>query len=525
MARIRPIIASLAGLLALGIVALAAEADARSSSRSGGYSRPSSSYSAPSRRPSIAPAPSRPSSSGGYTRPSAPSTAPSTRPQWAPVERSRTPPAAPRPGAGDREVQRRTSADALQEYRRQQDRQRQEESRFARPSTPVERAPPVATGPWRAPPRYERYDDWSRARTTTYGGYGWSAPSYSYQSRPSFGMWDGMMLWFLLDNLRRPGYADFFHHHRDDPGYQSWRGEADRLARDNPDLRGKLDSLDGELTRRTGQPRDRSYVPPGIDPAIAVSAERAVRPVRAESSGGGFWIVVFVVLAGGAVLFWLWRRRRAAQAAATVAAQAAEVDMGRFRVGMTVSIDPTPFLMADGKLRVAQPAASAQGLASIDAVAALESDRLSLHRLYFPGGKAFYQVHLDAQGEVDECRYFAKLDEVQPANAGEWGFWLDEREGMIGWPEFETKDGLQHVRAWSPGEARLPPVRLAETIRHLEGTSTRQHDAMLYARDTGLAAPAPATEYLLVAAIEGDAGARVELHVGIDINPASLALT
>jgi hypothetical protein len=516
--RVKPITLLLAGLLALTITTLAGEADARGRSSSGGYSRPS--YSAPSRRPSIAtPAPSRPApSSGGYARPSAPSTG-----QWAPVQR--TPSVIPRQGAGDRDIQRRTSVDALADFRRQQERLKQDESRYARPAPPPPSAPPPATGPWRQPPRYDRYDDWSRARTTYYGGYGYSPPRYAYQSSPSFGIWDATMLWFLLDNLRRPGYADFFHHHRDDPGVQSWRADAERLARDNADLRSKLQSLDSELAGRTGQPRDPAYVPPGVDPSVAMAAQRAVRaPVR-ERSGPSWILIALVVVGGGAVLFWLWQRRRAAAPQAAAAASQPEVDMAKFRVGMTVTIDPTPFLMAGDKVRVAPPAASDKGLTSIDAVAELRSDNVSLHRLYLPGGEAFFQLHLDSAGDVDECRYFAKLDEVQPANADEWRFWLDEREGMIGWPEFETKDGTRHARAWSPGSERQPPLHFAEAIRHLEGTSTRTQDAMLYARETGVAAPGPDTEYLLVSAVEGDAGARVELHVGIDLNPAGLSLT
>ena len=518
MPRRIPLIAS---ILALLVSTAAFDADARGRSGSGGYSRPS--ISAPSRTPSIAP--SRPSygggSSGGYSRPSPPSGA-----QWAPVQR--TPPVARAPqSAGDREMQRRTSVDALGEYRRQQERLKQDESRFARPSAPVQTAPRPPSGPWSQPPRYDRYDDWSRARTSYYGSYGWSAPPYAYQSSPSFGAFDAMALWFLLDNLRRPGYADFFHNHRDDPGYQSWRSEADRLARDNAELRGKLQTLDGELAQRSGQPRDPSYVPPGMDPSIAMAARGAVRPAQApQSSGYGWLVVVVVAMAGAAVFYWLWRRRQAASAAVPGAGAAVpEADMAKFRVGMTVSVDPTPFLMAGGKLRVQSPQASASGLTSIDAVARLDSDRVSLHRLYLPGGEAFYQLHLDDQGEVDECRYFSKLDEVQPATPDEWAFWLDEREGMIGWPEFETKDGKRHGRIWSPGESKLPPVRFDETIKHLEGTSHRTHDAMLYGIDTGLTAPGPSVEYLMVAAVEGDAGARVELHVGVDINPASLSLT
>ena len=48
--------------------------------------------------------------------------------------------------------------------------------------------------------------------------------------------------------------------------------------------------------------------------------------------------------------------------------------------------------------------------------------------------------------------------------------------------------------------------------------------AMLYAGATGASQPAPQTEYILVAAVEEAGQAWVEIHAGIDINPASLTL-
>ena len=48
--------------------------------------------------------------------------------------------------------------------------------------------------------------------------------------------------------------------------------------------------------------------------------------------------------------------------------------------------------------------------------------------------------------------------------------------------------------------------------------------AMLYGGPTGAAPPAPDTEYILVAAIEEGGQAWVEIHAGIDVNPAALTL-
>ena len=47
---------------------------------------------------------------------------------------------------------------------------------------------------------------------------------------------------------------------------------------------------------------------------------------------------------------------------------------------------------------------------------------------------------------------------------------------------------------------------------------------MLYGVPTGLAPPAPPSEYILVAAVEQSGQAFVEILAGIDFNPAALSL-
>ena len=140
------------------------------------------------------------------------------------------------------------------------------------------------------------------------------------------------------------------------------------------------------------------------------------------------------------------------------------------------------------------------------------------------GGRSFFQVHLGADGRPDECRYFTAIDEVAPASSDEWAFWLDPAEGMIGWPEFQTKDGKLYARQWAPGSARVAPRDLAETRKDAGGERPRRLHAMLYAAPTGAASPAPETEYILVAAVEEAGQAWVEVHAGIDVNPATLSL-
>ena len=223
------------------------------------------------------------------------------------------------------------------------------------------------------------------------------------------------------------------------------------------------------------------------------------------------------------MLFWLWRRR----AASPLPRSGATPGLGgsaesRFRVGMVLPVDPAPFLLAKGLTKVAPPDES--GMVSIETVGLLRDGDVLLHRLYLPGGKAFFQLHLGPDGQPDECRYFTVLDEVNPADPQEWGFWLDPGEGLIGWPTFQTKDAKVYSRVWGPGQTRTPPRRIEETRQFVDHTEQRQMQSMLYGAPSGGTPPAPETEYILVNAVEATSQAWVEIDAGIDINPAALTL-
>jgi hypothetical protein len=95
---------------------------------------------------------------------------------------------------------------------------------------------------------------------------------------------------------------------------------------------------------------------------------------------------------------------------------------------------------------------------------------------------------------------------------------------MIGWPQFQTKDGKTYGRVWAPGDGRIRPYQQTETIQDLQGTSQRKLLSMLYGVRTGAGPPAPDTEYILVVAVDDNGKAWIEVHAGIDINPATLSL-
>lgn len=490
--------------LAIGFVLSATgDADARSSGgggrSSGGYSRPSSSGSS-SRTPSLS---GNSSSSGGYTRPGA-----------APSEPSRTPTLSAR----DRDTSRAESRKGLSDFERRQ--------------TPPTPPPTTANGPVQ-PPRT------ANSQNSTGGGSisapNWRSsrddrrPSYipsGYSGPARFGLLEAGMLFLLVNSLSKPANAEFFHHHAQDPDYLSWRAEADQLAKKDPELRAKLAEVDRVIAERKDQPRNPRYMPDDKD----------------KDEGGNGWLILLGLLIIGGLIFWLIRSRRNRTAPATAGAgTGTPTDLGSsmirnklsgaryrpdyLRLGMGVTLDPSPFILLGPSTTVPTPEGGG-GTVSVTALSIVSpaegsSPEPDLFWLTVGDGR-FVEVSLSPQGRPQESRYFGKIDEVYPANADEWEFWLGKTDGMIGWPEFQTKDGQTYRRQWLPGGTRIPPRRLIEARERADGTNERKLHAMLYARATGLAKPAPQTEYLLVLAAETPDEAWVELYVGIDLPPSSL---
>lgn len=476
--------ASLAGaILAAALVSPALAA----TKSSGGYSAPgggSSSSSSATRRPSIG-------GSGGYSQPS--SSAFSGAASGGAGSTS----------GGDKAISRQSSGSALSQYRAQSPAQAPGGGYDAGSRRPSTADWGGSTGGYYAAPQYR----------------GWTplpAPSAYYWAQPGqgFGLWDGLMLWGLLNSLSNQGHAQFFYNNQADPGYLAWRAQADQASQQDSALRAKLADLDQRVAELQGQPKAPGTLPPDVQAAPA------------PSSHMGAWVVVILCL-GIAVFGLLWlARRRAAHMASRgdpiAPPQLRGSEAMRLRVGMTIPVDPTPFVLAASATKV--KGIDGGGMISVEAVGVLVDGAAALNRLYLPGGDSFFLLHLGADGRADECRYFSRIDEVTPGSADEWGAWLDPAQGMIGWPQFQTKDGVLYDRVWSPGAARVQPREMTETLETLAGTSTRKLTAMLYARPTGAAAPAPPTEYILVAAVEAGQQAFVEIHAGIDINPAALSL-
>jgi hypothetical protein len=274
--------------LVLNPAAADAKATASSSSSS---SRSSNGYSRPS-TPPPAPAPAAPSSSGtsskGYALPGQSTAAPGVTPR---VQ-----------SGSDAALSRQTSGNALRNYTAQQER-----AAYARTNPPVTPVTPAFRG---YAGHYSSYDSWYSSRSAYYGGLGWGPPVYAYQSYPSFGMWDALFLWFMLDSISNASHAAWFYDHQQDPGYQDWRREADRLSADDAQLKQKLADLDARTAAMQGQPVDPNYMPPDAKPDLALASEHAVAPAPVGTGHPTLYFLLgMLVVVGGLMLF---RRSRLA---------------------------------------------------------------------------------------------------------------------------------------------------------------------------------------------------------------------
>lgn len=118
---------------------------------------------------------------------------------------------------------------------------------------------------------YDRGTYYSR-RNSYYGSY--NPPMYVYNSSPSYGMWDTIFLYSMLNNMNSNSHAaQFSHNHQNDADYRAWRAEADSLAKDNAELRKQLAQLDSGAGKYKGQAIDGNYIPMGVDADLAMSQE------------------------------------------------------------------------------------------------------------------------------------------------------------------------------------------------------------------------------------------------------------
>lgn len=151
-------------------------------------------------------------------------------------------------------------------------------------------------------------------------------------------------------------------------------------------------------------------------------------------------------------------------------------------------------------------------------------DGVTLYRYYDEDDQMLQVLAAsDDVADVREVTLFQAFDSIVPGNAAAWEEWT----GPDGWmraPSYELDDGTLYQRAWfadTPGPAEL--VEFVEYVRSSRDEAAGRRVAqacMLYTRE--IPGGDDLHEHLLVIKEETDAGATIELMVGIDLRESQL---
>ncbi len=260
---------------------------------SSGYSKPSVTPSTPHSSPYSKPSSTGPSSGSGYSKPGSKTQAePSSGSGYSkPLSGDTTVGSENRTSSGYKkpsgptgsstgfsggskfdkrtiqEQRKKTAQESLKAYQ-------SEQSKFKEPAYKVDQSK------FESNPLYQKgkvysgfdYNTHYNNRSNYYKSQGYQPPPYAYNAAPSFGMFDTLFLFWMLDHMSNKSAAATAYNHSDDPGYKKWRQEAENLSKDNADLKTKLNELDKQVNSMAGTPKDPGYLPKGVPPEVALAA-------------------------------------------------------------------------------------------------------------------------------------------------------------------------------------------------------------------------------------------------------------
>ncbi len=216
--------------------------------------------------------------SGGYSKPSAGA-----------IDRNRVPAASSYDTQAINQQRKQRAQESLQQYK-------SEQARFKNPEPQINQN--LDNNPLYQRSRvYSNFDygNYYSNRDGFFRNQGYQPPGFAYNSSPGFGLFNTLFLFWMLDHMNDKNVAAMAYHHKDDPGFKKWREEADKQAKDNAELKAKLEQMDKQVKALEGTPKDPSYLPPGVPPEAALSAtalaqKKPEKPVLRVATGNpGGW--------------------------------------------------------------------------------------------------------------------------------------------------------------------------------------------------------------------------------------------
>ncbi|MBF0516795.1 MAG: DUF2491 family protein [Nitrospirae bacterium] len=167
------------------------------------------------------------------------------------------------------------------------------------------------------------------------------------------------------------------------------------------------------------------------------------------------------------------------------------------KINSIVKIDETKFLVNEGKLKVQSPGPESH---TVVAAGKYTTGTMSNYKLYLQSTMDKEDesiLHIVVENtELVSLAYFRVIDEIFPANEDEWGVWLNDGTGLIGYKDFIIDGELSYGRTiGNKDQDYMQPIPFTETVvLDPYGMTGMKIDSlsMRYVRDAGI------NEYIVV---------------------------
>ncbi|MEI9982524.1 MAG: hypothetical protein WDN69_04520 [Aliidongia sp.] len=198
-----------------------------------------------------------------------------------------------------------------------------------------------------------------------------------------------------------------------------------------------------------------------------------------------------------------------------------------FKPGMFLSLSAIPFLLSDDATHIGAPEIDGADIkTNIGDVSYVDCGDLQLVRLHVPeveGQPGFFQIELDDQGSIAECRFFREIDVVYPQTEDEWFLWVNPYYGK---PDRLQPDDPSYPRAYEVaqilpmiGAPAIPAdrrhlVRSALVAERLQPRSLRLHRDRIRSRSPDRCRARMAVDAVFAGAGSARAGTGSRIYSG-----------
>jgi TRAP-type uncharacterized transport system substrate-binding protein len=128
--------------------------------------------------------------------------------------------------------------------------------------------------------------DFNKRKNKLYKSVSFKYATYMSQGYASYGIFDALFLWLMLDNITNDKFGKMYFIHSDNEGIVEWLEDVKNLAQKYPVVKLKLEQLTNKMIEYeiAAVYKDQKYLPPNVSPDLVMS--RAVLGPRLKVATG-----------------------------------------------------------------------------------------------------------------------------------------------------------------------------------------------------------------------------------------------